>query len=113
MAMSPEAELGVPGSTKREYGKFAEALWDFLSLLGLLHKSYSDPSLFQEALGVLRVSHIFSFFIFYEKKMFRNFSFLRWLLSPVISLFSHITLSRPRSMSSPIPISPLSPKLNQ
>jgi hypothetical protein len=55
--MSPEAELGVPGSTKRENRKFPEALWDFLSLLGLLHKSYSDPSLFQEALGVLRVSH--------------------------------------------------------
>jgi hypothetical protein len=35
------------------------------------------------------------------------------LVSWVISLFSHIILSRPKNMSPPIPISPLSPKLNQ
>jgi hypothetical protein len=42
-------------------GSLKEVLWDFLSLLGLLHKSYSDPALFQEALGVLRPSHKHSF----------------------------------------------------
>jgi hypothetical protein len=74
--MSPEAELGVPCSTQRENGKFTKTLWDFLSLLGLLHKSYSDPALFQEALGVLRVSHISSFFIFYENSVQKFFFFV-------------------------------------
>jgi hypothetical protein len=71
LAMSPEAELG---STQRENGKFTETLWDILSLLGLLHKSYSDPDLFQEALGVLRVSHI-SPFLFFMKQCLEIFLF--------------------------------------
>jgi hypothetical protein len=61
--------------------------------------------------GVLRGSHIFPF-LFFMKKVFRNFSLLWRLVSQVISLFSHIILSRPKSMSPPMPISPLSPKLS-
>jgi hypothetical protein len=60
MAMSPEAELSVPCSTEREKtGSLQKALWD-LSLLGLLHKSYSDSALFQEPLGSSGFPHTYT-----------------------------------------------------
>jgi hypothetical protein len=51
--------LGFPSPTCRERtGLFINYPFGLLlSLLGLLHKSYSDSALFQEALVVLRVSH--------------------------------------------------------
>jgi hypothetical protein len=50
--------LGLPGPMQRENGEFSNCPFGlFQPLLGLLHKSYSDSAPFQEALGVLRVSH--------------------------------------------------------
>jgi hypothetical protein len=49
--------LDLPGPMQRT-GEFSHRPLGLLqSLLGLLHKSYGDSTLFQEALGVLRVSH--------------------------------------------------------
>jgi hypothetical protein len=43
---------------RKRTGKFSNGALRLLqSLLGLLHKSYSDSTLYQEALGFLRVSH--------------------------------------------------------
>jgi hypothetical protein len=103
-----------PVPHRERKGEFSNHSFGLLqSLLGLLHKSYSDSASFQEDLAVLRVSHTSLLFIFYEKKVFRNFSFGGQLVFWVISLFSHMILSRPKNMSPPMPISPLSPKLNQ
>jgi hypothetical protein len=63
MAMSPSAEhlswdwvFLVPH--KERTGEFGNCPLGLLqSLLEMLHKSYSDSALFQEALGILRVSH--------------------------------------------------------
>jgi hypothetical protein len=47
-----------PGPCRERTGEFSNCTLGLLqSLLGLLHKSYSDFAPFQEALGVLRVSH--------------------------------------------------------
>jgi hypothetical protein len=65
MVMSPSAEHHVLGtgssqSHAERTGEFSNCPLGLLqSLLGLLHKSYSDSAPFQEALGVLRVSHVF------------------------------------------------------
>jgi hypothetical protein len=74
MATSPEAELGVPCSTERENGKFAESPVGLLISLGAVAQNYSDPALFQETAGVLRFSHI-SPFLFFMKKCLEIFLF--------------------------------------
>jgi hypothetical protein len=64
MAMSPSAEHPVLGTGSSWFhaettGEFNNSPLGLLqSLLGLLYKSYCESTLFQEALGVLRVSHI-------------------------------------------------------
>jgi hypothetical protein len=64
MAMSPSAEHPVLGTGSSQFhaettGEFSNCPLGLLqSLLGVLHKSYCESTLFQEALGVLRVSHI-------------------------------------------------------
>jgi hypothetical protein len=64
VATSPSAEYhglrtGFSRVPRRERtGEFSNCPRGLLqSLLGLLHKSYSDSAPFQEALGVLRVTH--------------------------------------------------------
>jgi hypothetical protein len=70
-----------PVPCRERTGEFSNYPFGLLqSLLGLFHKSYSDSGPFQEALVVLRFSHI-PYFLFFMKKLFRNFSFLRRLVS--------------------------------